>query len=90
MPNHFYAFFRNCSRRLVQTRVDVLSLYKIVFRYTLLDRTCICFKKHVINPLYTIKYVQITCPFSNGAFLSSFDYLLFSSLPVHPIFSHLF
>lgn len=51
MPNHFYAFFSNCARRLVQTRVDVLSLYKIVFRYTLLDRTCNCFKKHVINPL---------------------------------------
>lgn len=29
MPNHFYAFFSNCARRLVQTRVDVLSLYKI-------------------------------------------------------------
>lgn len=51
MPNHFYAFFSNCARRLVQTRVDVLSLYKIVFLYTLLGRTCICLKKHVINPL---------------------------------------
>lgn len=43
MPYHFYAFFSNCVRRLVQTRVDVLSLYKIVFLYTLLDRTCNCF-----------------------------------------------
>lgn len=51
MPNHFYAFFSNCARRLVQTRVDVLSLYKIVFLYTLLGRTCICLKKYAINPL---------------------------------------
>lgn len=48
MPNHFYAFFSNCARRLVQTRVDVLSLYKIVFLYTLLDRTCICLKNMLL------------------------------------------